>query len=73
MIALYGGAAGDELIRELIAIAPPHLRPGGLLALEIGHDQSEALAGFLEEKNYHDIFSKKDYAGIPRFLFARYG
>jgi len=72
-IALYGGAAGDELIRELIATAPPHLRPGGLLALEIGHDQAEGLGRFLREKNYHDIAAKKDYAGTPRFLFARYG
>jgi release factor glutamine methyltransferase len=72
-IALYGGANGDELIRELITAAPPHLRTGGLLALEIGHDQAAALAGFLEEKNYHDIIAKKDYAGTPRFLFARYG
>lgn len=71
--ALYGGTAGDELIRELITAAPPHLEPGGLLALEIGHDQSDALVGFLDEKNYHDIVAKKDYAGTPRFLFARYG
>lgn len=72
-IALYAGAAGDELIRELISAAPLHLRPGGLLALEIGHDQSDALAAFLAEKNYHDIAAKKDYAGTPRFLFARHG
>ncbi len=72
-VALFGGAAGDELIRELITAAPPHLRPGGLLALEIGHDQSNALADFLVQKNYHDIDTKKDYSGAPRFLFARYG
>jgi release factor glutamine methyltransferase len=72
-VALFGGTAGDELIRELIVAAPPHLRPGGLLALEIGHDQSEALTAFLAEKNYHDIALKKDYAGTPRFLFARHG
>jgi release factor glutamine methyltransferase len=72
-IALYGGAQGDELIRELIGTAPPHLRPGGWLALEIGHDQSTRLMRFLEEKNYHDITAKKDYAGNPRFLFARHG
>ena len=72
-VALYGGPTGDELIRELIATAPAHLRPGGLLALEIGHDQSEPLIGFLAGKNYHDIAAKKDYAGTPRFLFARYG
>jgi release factor glutamine methyltransferase len=72
-IALYGGEGGDELIRDLIAVAPPYLRPRGWLALEIGHGQSEALSRFLEEKNYHDIAVKKDYAGTPRFLFARYG
>jgi release factor glutamine methyltransferase len=72
-IALYGGPAGDELIRELIATAPPHLQPGGMLALEIGLHQEPALSALLGEKNYHDIASKKDYAGIARFLFARYG
>jgi release factor glutamine methyltransferase len=72
-IALYGGAQGDELIRELIGTAPPHLRPGAWLALEIGHDQATRLMRFLEEKNYHDITAKKDYAGNPRFLFARHG
>jgi release factor glutamine methyltransferase len=71
--ALFGGEAGDELIRKLIAQSTSHLRPGGLLALEIGINQSEALMAFLREKNYHDIESKRDYAGIPRFIFARYG
>lgn len=72
-IALFGGTTGDELIRELIATAPDRLRPGGLIALEIGHNQSDALAKFLSAKNYHDIGTKKDYSGNPRFLFARYG
>jgi release factor glutamine methyltransferase len=72
-VALFGGPAGDELIRELIAAAPPHLRAGGMLALEIGVDQQTTLGDFLAAKNYHDICSKKDYAGTPRFLFARYG
>jgi hypothetical protein len=35
--------------------------------------QSELLGEFLVEKNFHDIESKKDYSGTPRFLFARYG
>jgi release factor glutamine methyltransferase len=72
-IALYGGEGGDELIRELITAAPARLNPGGLLALEIGHDQSDSLATFLAAKNYHDIEAKKDYARTPRFLFARHG
>ena len=72
-IALFGGTAGDELIRELIISARPHLQPGGMLALEIGLDQETALCDFLAAKNYHDISSKKDYAGAARFLFARHG
>ena len=72
-VALYGGAAGDELIRELIAAAPPHLQPGGTLALEIGIHQQDGLSDFLAAKNYHDIRPKNDYAGTTRFLFARYG
>ena len=72
-IAVFGGDRGDELIRRLIVQAPEHLQPTGFLALEIGIGQANELSSFLAEKNYHDIESKNDYAGIPRFLFARYG
>jgi release factor glutamine methyltransferase len=72
-VALFAGAQGDELVRELIDQAPFRLRPGGLLALEIGLGQSEALLSALAEKNYRDISSKNDYNGVTRFLFARYG
>jgi len=72
-VALFAGVHGDELVRELIEQAAPRLRPGGMLALEIGLDQSEALLSALAEKNYRDICSKNDYSGVTRFLFARYG
>ena len=72
-VALFAGAQGDELVRELIDQALFRLRPGGLLALEIGLGQSEPLLSALAEKNYRDIYSKTDYAGVTRFLFARYG
>ena len=72
-VALFAGAQGDELVRALIDQAPVRLRPGGMLALEIGIGQSEALLSILAEKKYRDIYSKNDYSGRPRFLFARYG
>ena len=72
-VALFGGPSGDELVRKLIEQAPTHLKPGGLLALEIGLGQGERLSDFLRQKNYHDIELKKDYSGITRFLLARYG
>src|SRR5213592_763840 len=72
-VALFSGARGDELVRELIEQAPARLRPGGMLALEVGLGQSEALFSTLAGKNYRDICLENDYSGRPRFLFARYG
>jgi release factor glutamine methyltransferase len=72
-VALFAGQQGDEVIRELIEQAPARLRPAGLLALEIGLGQEKGLCDFLCQKNYHDIESKTDYAGTPRFVFSRYG
>jgi len=72
-VALFAGRQGDELVRELIGQAPARLRPGGMLALEIGLGQSEMFLSILAEKNYRDICSKNDYSGRARFLFAKYG
>ena len=72
-VALFASERGDELVLQLIGQAPSRLRPGGLLALEIGLGQSEPLLSALTEKNYRDIYSKTDYSGVTRFLFARYG
>ena len=71
--AVFAGARGDELVRQLIAQAPSWFRPGGILAIEIGIGQSETLVTALAEKNYRDIFPEKDYSGVIRFLFAKYG
>ena len=72
-VALFAGARGDELVRQLIVLAPSWLRPGGMLAMELGIGQSEKLVAALAEKNYRDIWTEKDYSGVIRFLFARYG
>ncbi|MEY2493241.1 MAG: release factor glutamine methyltransferase [Verrucomicrobiota bacterium] len=72
-IALFAGDRGDEIVRQLIEGAPVHLRPGGLLALEIGIGQDTGLIERLRDKNYRDIEAKNDYSGVTRFLFARYG
>ncbi|HEU4771607.1 MAG TPA: peptide chain release factor N(5)-glutamine methyltransferase, partial [Candidatus Udaeobacter sp.] len=72
-VALFAGERGDELVRQLIAEAPSWLRPGGMLAMEIGIGQSETLVEALAEKNYRDIWTEKDYSGVIRFLFAKYG
>ena len=60
-------------MRQLIAHARSWLQTAGILAMEIGIGQSEMLLAALEEKNYRDIWTEKDYSGVIRFLFARYG
>jgi release factor glutamine methyltransferase len=72
-VALFAGARGDELIAQLIAQAPSWLRAGGMLALEIGIGQSDMFVAALVDKNFRDISTEKDYSGVIRFLFARYG
>jgi release factor glutamine methyltransferase len=72
-VALFGGERGDEMVRKLIEAAPSRLKGGGLLALEIGLGQADDLAALMAEKNYHDIAQIRDYGGVIRFLFGRYG
>src|SRR5207249_2758947 len=66
--ALDGGPAGDEILLRLIVDATTHFRPGGRIALEIGHDQAVRLADVLARNGYHDIECKIDHQGVQRFL-----
>ncbi|MDP0489745.1 MAG: peptide chain release factor N(5)-glutamine methyltransferase [Verrucomicrobiota bacterium JB023] len=69
--ALFSGADGLNHLRRLIADAPRFLNPGGLLALEIGHDQGAAVTTLLEQAGLREITLHSDLSGIPRFPFAR--
>lgn len=71
--ALFAGEQGTEMICKLIDAAPAHLSAGGLLALELGIGQADELSALMAEKNYHDIEQIRDYSGVTRFLFGRYG
>ena len=45
-LALDGGPDGMDFIRPLLAQAVAHLRPGGVLVLEIGHERAHFEAAF---------------------------
>jgi release factor glutamine methyltransferase len=70
-LALDGGPDGTQIIRELIRQSMSKL--SGMLALEIGHDQSEALSELLTESGFREVRGETDYQGRNRFLFASYG
>lgn len=45
-LALAGGADGLDLVRRIVAQAPEHLRPGGWLAVEVGHARTRLERAF---------------------------
>lgn len=68
--ALDGGADGLDFYREIIKEAPAHLKEGGILFLEIGCDQAQAVSAILLDAGFTDIRRKKDLAGLDRVLRA---
>lgn len=70
--ALDGGPEGLDAIRVLARDAGTHLAPGGLLALEHGANQAEAVADILARAGWSRIETRTDLAGLPRFALARW-
>jgi len=68
--ALYGGEEGYELYCQLILQAARHLRSGGLLVLELGHDSLPAVRPLLDTPKWTNVHVTNDLAGIPRVLSA---
>ena len=69
--ALFGGSDGLDVLRGLAAGAAGHLRKSGLLALEVGLGQAEAVAEMLEaSEEWEDVRILRDYTGRERFVLA---
>lgn len=67
--ALDGGPDGVDSLGHIIAAAPPYLRSGGCLLLEIGHDQRPLLERAIEQTGgYQEPVFIKDYSGHDRVL-----
>jgi release factor glutamine methyltransferase len=68
--ALFGGEEGYELYADLIAQSAQHLKPGGILVLELGHNTLPAVQPLLDAKDWTNVAVTNDLAGIPRVLAA---
>jgi release factor glutamine methyltransferase len=66
--ALFAGETGLDIYRRLIPQGHNALKPNGLLALEIGHDQQTAIASLLE--TWHNTSFINDLQQIPRVALA---
>lgn len=68
--ALFAGPAGTDVLRELVAGAWSRLRPGGVLALEIGATQADAVLGLLAGAGFAERSVRRDLSGRDRIVMA---
>jgi release factor glutamine methyltransferase len=67
--ALFAGETGLDIYRRLIPEARNALKPNGLLAVEIGQGQRDAIAELLAD--WRDVSFLNDLQQIPRVALAR--
>ncbi len=68
-LALFAGLDGLDVYRRLIPQAQMALGPGGLLGMEIGYGQRDAMAALLA--GWRGVEFLDDLQGIPRVVLAR--
>ena len=71
-LALDGGEDGLDFYREIIKQSKNVLKPKGIIAFEIGIDQSDAIQNLFKESGANNYKVIPDFQGIPRIAIARY-
>ncbi|NIS33239.1 MAG: peptide chain release factor N(5)-glutamine methyltransferase, partial [Actinobacteria bacterium] len=70
-VALYAGPTGSEVIDRIVDGAATHLKPGGLLALEVADGEAASVTARLREgEDYVNARSARDLAGRRRVVMA---
>lgn len=68
--ALFAPGDGTALLRQIVAEAPEHLAPGGLLALELAPVQAEGVTQSLLAAGFEALAAHRDLSGRVRALSA---
>lgn len=68
--ALVSGPLGTEDHARVAAEAAAALNPGGLVVLEVGEGQADAVAEILLRTGFTDTARRTDLAGIPRVVWG---
>nr|WP_280140654.1 peptide chain release factor N(5)-glutamine methyltransferase [Devosia crocina] len=71
-LALDGGPDGLAPYRIIAAEAGSWLRPGGEVMVEIGYDQSEAVAALFAAAGFAKVMVHKDLSGLDRVVSAHH-
>lgn len=72
LLALDGGPDGLAPYRIITAQAGGFLKPDGLVMVEIGYDQGEAVSALFAQTGFGDIRVEKDLAGLDRVVVAHH-
>ena len=73
-LALFAGAQGLDVLDALAGGAAPRLRPGGLLALEVGLGQADTVAERIRRAGgFGAPRIRRDLAGRPRIVLTERG
>lgn len=71
-LSLDGGKDGLEFYKILASEAHKYLKENGYLCMEIGYNQKGQVIQLLKEnKNYKEIYSKKDFGQNDRIIVAK--
>jgi release factor glutamine methyltransferase len=70
-LALYGGEEGYEFYADLITQSARHLKAGGLIVLELGHNSLPAVQPLFDSPQWTNVGITDDLAEIPRVIAAQ--
>ncbi|MBW2433467.1 MAG: peptide chain release factor N(5)-glutamine methyltransferase [Deltaproteobacteria bacterium] len=72
LVALDGSKDGLQCLRHIIQSAHLYLKPGGMLLLEMGHDQKAPLKQIIQHcDQYEDVAFYTDYSDYDRIVAMR--
>ena len=67
-LALDGGEDGLYFYRKIIPGAVSRLVTGGMLFMEIGYDQAEAVSALMRDAGFYEVRTIRDYGGNDRIV-----
>ena len=70
-LALDGGPDGLTAYRDICALLPGLVAPGGFAIFEVGLGQAEAVAALLSSQGFENVRAKRDLAGVERAIMGQ--
>jgi release factor glutamine methyltransferase len=71
MLALDGGPDGLTAYRDICALLPALVAPGGFVIFEVGQGQAEAVAALMTRQGFENVRAKRDLAGVERAIMGQ--